>query len=49
MLEWVDTKTTPKIVKPFSVSSKSSIYNNDKTAHFVGHYKFKELDIDDFY
>ena len=25
MLEWVDPKTTPKIVKPFSVSSKSSI------------------------
>ena len=23
--------------------------NNDKTAHFVGHSKLKELDIDDFY
>ena len=25
MLEWVDPKSTPKIFKPFSVSSKSSI------------------------
>ena len=25
MLEWVDPESTPKIVKPFSVSSKSSI------------------------
>ena len=22
---------------------------NDRTAHFVGHFKLKELDIDDFY
>ena len=26
MLEWVDPKSTPKIVKPFSVSSKKVIY-----------------------
>ena len=50
MLEWVNPKSTPKIVKPFSVSSKK-LYtnNNDRTAHFVGHSKWKELDIDDFY
>ena len=50
MLEWVDTKLTPQRVKPFSVSSKKFyINNNDRTAHFVGHYQLKELDIDDFY
>ena len=49
MLEWVDPKSTPKRVKPFSVSSKKFyIKNNDRTAHFVGHSKLKELDIDDF-
>ena len=50
MLEWVDPKSNPKIVKPFSVSSKKFyINNNDRTAHFVGNSKLKELDIDDFY
>ena len=50
MLEWVDPKSTPKRVKPFSVSSKKFyINNNDITAHFVGRYKLKELDIVDFY
>ena len=50
MLEWVDPKSTPKRVKPFSVSSKMLyINNNDRTAHFVGHYKFTPLDIVDFY
>ena len=50
MLECVDSKSTPKIFKPFSVSSKKLyINNNDRTAHFVGHYKLKELDIDYFY
>ena len=50
MLEWVDPKTTPKRVKPFSVSSKKLyINNNDRTAHFVGHSNLKELDIADFY
>ena len=50
MLEWVDPKSTPKRVKPFSVSSKNLyINNNDRTAHFVGHSKLKELDIVDFY
>ena len=50
MLEWVDPKSTPKRVKPFSVSSKKFyINNNDRTDHFVGHSQFKELDIVDFY
>ena len=50
MLEWVVPKSTPKIVKPFSVSSKRLyINNNDKTAHFVGHSQLKYLDIVDFY
>ena len=50
MLEWVDPKSTPKRVKPFSVSSKKFyMNNNDRTAHFVGHYKLKELNIDDLY
>ena len=50
MFEWVDPKSTPKRVKPFSVSSKRFyINNNDRTAHFVGCYKWKELNIDDFY
>ena len=48
-LEWVDPKSTPKRVKPYLVSSKNLyISNNDRTAHFVGHFKLKELDIDDF-
>ena len=48
-LEWVDPKSTLKRVKPHSVSSKQLyISNNDRTAHFVGHFKLKELDIDDF-
>ena len=50
MLEWVDPKSTPKRVKPFSVSSKKLyINNNDRTAHFVGHFQLNELDIVDFY
>ena len=50
MLEWVDPKSTPKRVKPISVSTKEFyINNNDRTAHFVGHPKLKELDIDAFY
>ena len=44
-LEWVDPKSTPKRVKPFSVSSKK----NDRTAHFVGNSELKELDINDFF
>ena len=41
-LEWVDPKSTPKIVKAYSVSSKKFyISNNDRTAHFVGHSKLK--------
>ena len=36
MLEWVDPKTTPKRVKPFSVSSKKLYINNKyRTAHFL--------------
>ena len=50
MLEWVDPKSTREIVKPFSVSSeKFYISKNDRTAHFVGRSKLKELEIDDFY
>ena len=50
MLEWVDPKSNPQRVKLFSVSSKRFyINNNDRKAHFVGHYQLKELDIDDFY
>ena len=41
-LEWVDPKSTPKRVKPFSlISKKFYISRNDRTAHFVGHYKLK--------
>ena len=50
MLEWVDPKSTPKIVKPFPVSSnKLYINNNDRTAHFFGHYKLTPLDVVEFY
>ena len=49
MLEWVDPKSTPKRVKPFSVSSKKFyINNNDRTALIVGHSKLTPLDIVDF-
>ena len=49
-LEWVDPKSTPKRVKPFSVYSKKLYINKtDRAAHFVGHSKLKELDIGDFY
>ena len=49
MIEWVDPKSTPKTVKPFSVSSINFyINNNDRAAHFVGRYKFTPLDIVDF-
>ena len=50
MLEWVNPKSTPKRVKPFSVSSKNFyINNNDRTAYFVGHSKLGPLDYSDFY
>ena len=50
MLEWVDPKSTPKRIKPFSVSSKKFyINNNDRTSHFVGNYKLTSLDIIDSY
>ena len=49
-LEWVDPKSTPKIVKPFSVSSKKLyISKNYRRAHFVGSSQLKELYINDFY
>ena len=49
-LEWVDPKSNPKIVKLFSVSSKTFyIRKIDRTAHWVGHYKLKELYIKDSY
>ena len=45
-IEWVDPKSTPKRVKPFSVSSKTFyMNNNDRTAHYVVHSRLKELDI----
>ena len=50
MLEWVDPKSTNKLVKPFSVSSKKFyINNNDKTAHFFGHSELVPLDYAGFY
>ena len=50
LLEWVDPKSTPKRVRPFSVSSKKLYINNNyRTAHFVGHSKLTPLDIVDFY
>ena len=50
MLEWVDPKSTPKRVKPLSVSPKKFyINNNDRTDHFVGHSQLTPLDIIDFY
>ena len=49
-LEWVNPKTLIKRDKPYSVSSKTFYSNkNDKTSHWVGHYKLKELDIIDFF
>ena len=49
-LEWVDPKSNPKIVKPYSVSSTFlNISKIDRKSHFVGHSILKELDIDDFY
>ena len=48
-LEWVDPKSTPKTVKPFSVSLIIFyISKKYRAAHFVGNSKLKELDIDDF-
>ena len=41
-LEWVDPKYTPKIFKPFSVSSKKLYTSkNYRTDHFVGHSQLK--------
>ena len=49
-LEWVDPKSTPKIVTPYSVSSKEFyIDKNDRTSHFIGYSKLKELDINYFF
>ena len=49
-LEWVDPKSNPKIVKLFSVSSKTFyISKSDRKDNFVGNSRLKELDIDDFY
>ena len=50
MLEWVDPKSKPKRVKPFSISSKKFFMNNnDRTAHFVDNSKLTPLDIVEFY
>ena len=40
---------TPKELNPFQFLQKFYISKNYRTAHFVGHYQLKELDIDDFY
>ena len=49
-LEWVDPKSCPKIIKPFSVSSKTFyISKNDRKAHFDGYSRLKELDIKDIF
>ena len=47
MIEWVDPKSTPKRVKPFSVSSKKLYIdnNNNRTAHFFGHSQLAPFDI----
>ena len=39
----------PKELNPFQFLKKNYVSKNDRTAHFVGHYKLKELDIGDFY
>ena len=47
-LEWANPKYLNKKDKPYSVSSKQFCLNkNDRTAHWVGHYKLKESDIND--
>ena len=49
-LEWVDPKSITKRDKHYSVSSKKFYLNkNDRTAHWVGHSKLKELFINDFF
>ena len=49
-LEWVNTKSLTKSDKPYSVSSKCFYLNkNDRTDHWVGYSKIKELDINDFF
>ena len=41
-LEWVDNKSNPKIVKPFSVSLKTFyISKSDRIVHFVGESRLK--------
>ena len=40
---------TPKELNPIQFPKKFYISNNDRTAHFVGNSKLKELDIDDFH
>ena len=45
----MNPKSITKRDKPYSVSSKKFYLNkNDITAHWVGHSKLKELDINDF-
>ena len=49
-LEWVNPKSNPKRVRPFSVSSeKFYISKSYRTAHFVGESRLKEFDIKDFF
>ena len=41
-LEWVNPKSNPKRVKPFSDSSKTFyIDRNDRTSHWVGYSELK--------
>ena len=49
-LEQVDPKSTAKRDKPYSVSLEKFYLNkNDRTAHWVGYSKIKELDINYFF
>ena len=46
----MDPKSLIKRDKPYSVSSKQFyLHKNDRTAHWVGHSKLKELYISDFF
>ena len=44
MLEWVDPKSTPKRVKPFSVYPKKFYINNNKQINENMEAEMKEMD-----
>ena len=49
LIRWI-LNLPPKRYKPYSVSSETFyIDKNDRTAHWVGHYKLKELNINDLF